>query len=285
MVKLCLKLVFLRDDEWVDDAGVQEYDAATLDGLCLQIGETLLGFGWIKHIDGVKVDSCYGVATEGWYKVLSIGDIPRPQAKLRIVQDDGAAEPTGSGQKRGIDAVDDAAEETCPMPKLAKQSKCEHGRRKPECRHCGGASICVHGKRKSRCKECGGASICVHGRRKDQCKDCRGAVFCKHNRRKNECRYCGGASFCPHGRRKSRCKECGGASMCVHGREKHRCKECGGASICEHGREKHRCKECGGASVCEHGRQKHQCNECKEVLGTTRINRMNGKQNAEKGRA
>ena len=109
MVKLCLKLLlFLRNDEWVD-AGVQEYEAATLDELCRQIRETLLGFGCIEHIDGVKVDSFYGVATEGWHKVLRLSDIPTPQAKLRIVQDDGAAEPTGSGQKRGIDAVDGGA--------------------------------------------------------------------------------------------------------------------------------------------------------------------------------
>jgi hypothetical protein len=37
--------------------------------------------------------------------------------------------------------------------------------------------------------------------------------------------------------------------------------------------------------MCEHGREKHRCNECKGVLCTTSINRMNGKQNAEKGRA
>jgi len=190
MVKLWLKLLFLRNDEWVD-AVVQEYDAATLDELCLQIGETLLGFGWIEHIDGVKVDSFFGVVSEGWHKVLSIGDIPTPQAKLRIVQDDGAAEPTGSGQKRGIDAVDGGAE----------IEPADDGTAKPT------------GKR-----------LKTGATQKAQSK-------CVHDRRKNEC------------------------------------------------------KECGGASVCEHGRQKHQCNECKEVLGTTRINRMNGKQNAEKGRA
>ena len=113
MVKLCLKLLFLRDDEWVD-AVVQEYDAATLDGLCLQIGETLLGFGWIEHIDGVKVDSYFGVATDIWYRVLSIGDsdIPRPQAKLGITQRVEAAEPPRTEQKRGSEEVDGAAEQT-----------------------------------------------------------------------------------------------------------------------------------------------------------------------------
>ncbi len=55
------------------DAGLQQYEAATLDGLCLQIRETLLKFGWITPSDGVKVDSYYGVATDIWHRVLSIG--------------------------------------------------------------------------------------------------------------------------------------------------------------------------------------------------------------------
>jgi hypothetical protein len=71
-----------------------------------------------------------------------------------------------------------------------KRLCCEHGRRKSQCKECGGSSICEHGRQKSTCKECGGSSICEHGRIKSQCKEC------------------GGSSICEHGRRKSRCKEC-----------------------------------------------------------------------------
>jgi hypothetical protein len=94
-------------------------------------------------------------------------------------------------------------------------------------------SKCEHGKRKSECKECGGSQICEHGRQKSQCKEC------------------GGASICEHGRIKSRCKECGGASICEHGRVKSNCKECGGSQICEHGRHKSYCKQCGGSQLCK----------------------------------
>ena len=38
--------------------------------------------------------------------------------------------------------------------------KCEHGRRKSQCRDCGGSSFCEHDKRKSQCKMCGGTSLC-----------------------------------------------------------------------------------------------------------------------------
>ena len=95
-------------------AGVERYDAATLDGLCLQIRETPLRGGWITQIDGVKVDSysSFGVATDIWHRVWSIGDIPRPETKLRITQRVEAAEPPRTEQKRGSEEVDGAAEQT-----------------------------------------------------------------------------------------------------------------------------------------------------------------------------
>jgi hypothetical protein len=34
---------------------------------------------------------------------------------------------------------------------------CEHGRRRSQCKECGGGSICEHGRRRSDCKECGGS--------------------------------------------------------------------------------------------------------------------------------
>ena len=103
---------------------------------------------------------------------------------------------------------------------------------------------------------------CEHNKRKTQCKECGGGSICEHNRIKYTCKECGGSQVCEHNRQKSQCKECGGASICEHNRQKTRCKECGGASICEHNRQKTHCKECGGVSICEHNRQKTQCKEC-----------------------
>ena len=50
---------------------------------------------------------------------------------------------------------------------------CEHGvKYRSNCKVC---SACPHGKRRSQCKDCGGASICVHGRRRSRCKECGGS--------------------------------------------------------------------------------------------------------------
>ena len=68
--------------------------------------------------------------------------------------------------------------------------KCEHNRRKENCRDCGGSQICEHNKQKSSCKDCGGASLCKHNKRKSRCKDCGGASLCEHNRRKEKCKDC-----------------------------------------------------------------------------------------------
>jgi hypothetical protein len=139
---------------------------------------------------------------------------------------------------------------------------CPHGRRRSQCKECGGSQICEHGRRRYHCKECGGVGICEHGRRRHECKECGGSQICEHGRQRYQCKECGGGSICEHGRHRYQCKECGGPSICEHGRQRHQCKECGGSQICEHGRQRHKCKECGGASICEHGRQRHQCKEC-----------------------
>ena len=85
---------------------------------------------------------------------------------------------------------------------------------------------CEHGRRRSQCKECGGSSICQHGRRRSGCKDCGGSGICQHGRSRSYCMECGGSSICQHGRSRSTCKECGGASICQHGNRCFRCKEC-----------------------------------------------------------
>ena len=75
-------------------------------------------------------------------------------------------------------------------------SKCEHNRRKSQCKECGGGSVCEHNRIKSTCKECGGSSICEHNRRKSRCKECGGGSICEHNRQKSQCKKCGGSSLC-----------------------------------------------------------------------------------------
>jgi predicted GIY-YIG superfamily endonuclease len=85
---------------------------------------------------------------------------------------------------------------------------CEHGRQRPKCKECGGASICEHGRERSKCKDCGGTSICEHGRQRPQCKECGGASICEHGRERAKCKACGGASICEHGRQRSQCKDC-----------------------------------------------------------------------------
>ena len=83
---------------------------------------------------------------------------------------------------------------------------------------------CEHGvKYRSNCKVC---SACPHGRRRSQCKECGGSGICEHGRQRNKCKECGGSSICEHGRERSKCKECGGSQICEHGRRRHGCKEC-----------------------------------------------------------
>ena len=54
-----------------------------------------------------------------------------------------------------------------------ERNKCQHLRRRNQCKECGGASICQHLRRRNQCKECGGySSICDHGRQRDKCFVC-----------------------------------------------------------------------------------------------------------------
>ena len=88
---------------------------------------------------------------------------------------------------------------------------------------------CEHGvKPRSRCKVC---SACPHGKRRSQCKECGGASICKHSRERSKCKECGGGSICEHGRIRSQCKECGGSGICEHSRQRPQCKECRGSSV------------------------------------------------------
>ena len=83
------------------------------------------------------------------------------------------------------------------------------------CKHCkvigmvlNPKKYCVHGRRRTECRDCGGVSICEHGRRRRLCKECRGASICEHDRVRSQCKDCGGSQICEHGRRRDRCKDC-----------------------------------------------------------------------------
>ena len=91
--------------------------------------------------------------------------------------------------------------------RLRLRPKCEHNRRRSECKDCGGSQICEHNRTRSRCKECGGSQICEHNRTRSTCKDCGGGSICEHNRTRSMCKECGGASICEHNRTRSRCKD------------------------------------------------------------------------------
>ena len=53
-----------------------------------------------------------------------------------------------------------------------KHSHCEHGRRKRECRNCGGSAFCEHSRIKYQCRDCIGSAICEHRKVKYRCIVC-----------------------------------------------------------------------------------------------------------------
>jgi hypothetical protein len=140
--------------------------------------------------------------------------------------------------------------------------KCEHGKRKYDCKECCGSSFCEHGKSKQKCKSCGGSQICEHGRQKFQCKSCGGSQICEHGRQKSKCKSCGGSQICEHGIQKSFCIDCKGSQICEHGKRKSQCIDCGGTQICEHRKQKSHCIDCGGTQICEHKKYRKYCIDC-----------------------
>ena len=121
---------------------------------------------------------------------------------------------------------------------------------------------CQHGKRKSQCKECGGSEICQHQRIRTTCVECEGSSICEHKRLRARCKECGGTSICEHKRLRTNCKECEGGSICEHKRVRARCVECEGSSICIHKKRKSRCVECEGTEICEHQKERRLCTIC-----------------------
>ena len=140
---------------------------------------------------------------------------------------------------------------------------CEHGVK--TARTCKVCSACPHGRRRSQCKECGGSGICEHGRRAHSVQGVRWGI-----------RYAstvvgalGARSAVGHRYASTVVSALSARSAVGHQYASTvvcatECKECGGASICEHGRRRSQCKECGGSQICEHGRRRSDCKECKK---------------------
>ena len=120
----------------------------------------------------------------------------RANVRRKVADDDSEGESVTQG-----DATRKGAKR-----KRAKSTPCEHGvKYRSNCKVC---SACPHGKRRSQCKECGGGSICEHGRIRYHCKECGGSGICEHGRQRSQCKECGGSGICEHGRQRSKCKEC-----------------------------------------------------------------------------
>jgi hypothetical protein len=62
---------------------------------------------------------------------------------------------------------------------LKIRKKCEHDRRKEQCKECCGSQICKHKKNRSICQICKGSQICSHEKLKAYCKSCDGSRLCK----------------------------------------------------------------------------------------------------------
>ena len=106
-----------------------------------------------------RADLAEGMTTTIW----------RPRVRI-AVPDVGDAENTdtskeeltkkGTKRKRAPKHFGPCEHGVKPRSKCKVCSACPHGRRRRECKECGGKGICEHGRVRSQCKECGGASIC-----------------------------------------------------------------------------------------------------------------------------
>ena len=62
-----------------------------------------------------------------------------------------------SKKKRNIADTDAADQEILHERSLLRRGICEHGRKRSQCKECGGAGICEHGRKRSYCKEAAGS--------------------------------------------------------------------------------------------------------------------------------
>jgi hypothetical protein len=60
-------------------------------------------------------------------------------------------------------------------PNGSRHRRCQHGKRKTQCKHCGGSSLCRHKVKKNHCSHCRiptHKTFCLHGRQKSRCVLC-----------------------------------------------------------------------------------------------------------------
>ena len=163
--------------------------------------------------------------------------------------------------------TDDAVDSLLAPPKKPASDKCEHGKRKFNCKPCGGFGICVHNRIKYRCKECKGSAICKHGERRYRCPECTDKSECPHGSTRAECAKCFEISqMCEHDRLKTSCPQCHNNTKCEHDVIKRLCPTCTenkpAGATCQHGNSKYKCKECKPERICKHGANKHKCEAC-----------------------
>ena len=91
----------------------------------------------------------------------------RPRVRIPVPNIDGA----DVDEQQRVESTTKGTKKRKSAPK--HHGPCEHGvKKRSKCKVC---SACPHGRRRSDCKNCGGSSICEHGRRRYRCKECGGA--------------------------------------------------------------------------------------------------------------
>ena len=146
--------------------------------------------------------------------------------------------------------------------KMSIPKKCEHGKRKTDCKECSAGNFCIHNKTIRRCPICTPSCVCEHSSRRSACKICSPNILCTHNCRYRSCRICSPDKFCTHNLARSGCKICSACNFCPHNLQLTRCKKCSPHVICEHGIWKSGCKKCTSSIVCQHGGLNSQCLIC-----------------------
>ena len=145
-----------------------------------------------------------------------------------------------------------------PRFKFAREYKCEHGKRRRDCRKCGGSSLCTHGTPKTRFLSvvywpvCGPVLLLCESGCVLVCACASGHIVCVGappsgslslsvslsgslalSLMENRCKLCGGSALCPCGRRKTLCPE----ARCI--------RNCHGKSlICQHKKIRRLCTDC-----------------------------------------
>jgi len=156
----------------------------------------------------------------------------------------------------------DVIDVTVATKKKYIPKKCEHGRRKSDCRECSPGNFCIHNKTLRKCPICSPNILCPHNCRRQNCRICTPEKFCTHNLKRQGCKICTPSSFCQHNLQPTRCKICNPNVICEHGGWRCSCKICTVSIVCEHGCRRSDCLICSPHLVCEHGGRLSACKLC-----------------------